>query len=98
MSSRLECGRKPHVRRAAVCVVLCLGFFFALTGGLAAQAPPAAPSTSTFTFTNVDLEFLEKSNELDRNMDERGLVYSDPALTEYVTALGDDLLPPGPDP
>jgi beta-barrel assembly-enhancing protease len=46
----------------------------------------------------VDLELLENANQIDQLLNDRGEVYADAQLTEYVTALGDDLLPPGPDP
>jgi predicted Zn-dependent protease len=77
---------------------LGLALLLILVKGATAQQPSAPAPPPAFKFTDVDLELLEKSNELDRYMDEKGMVYSDPALTEYVTALGDDLLPPGPDP
>ncbi len=83
-----------HLRWSALGLAVILMF----VKGAAAQQPPAPPPPPAFKFTDVDLELLEKSNELDRYMDEKGMVYSDPALTEYITALGDDLLPPGPDP
>jgi beta-barrel assembly-enhancing protease len=83
-----------HLRWAA------LGFALLLMSvkSAAPQQPPPLASPPAFKFTDVDLELLEKSNQLDRYMDDKGMVYSDPALTEYITALGDDLLPPGPDP
>jgi beta-barrel assembly-enhancing protease len=94
MPSPSECRRRIHLRCAALGLALLLVF----AKSAAAQQPPTPAPPPAFQFTDVDLELLEKSNELDRYMDEKGMVYSDPALTEYVTALGDDLLPPGPDP
>jgi predicted Zn-dependent protease len=82
-----------HLCWAAVGLVLVL---VSVNGAWAQQQPVVPPPA--FKFTDVDLELLEKSNQLDRYMQDKGLVYADPALTEYVTALGDDLLPPGPDP
>jgi beta-barrel assembly-enhancing protease len=77
-----------------------LGFVLLLVSikSVGAQQPPAAPAPPPFTFTGVDLELLAQAKEIDRAIDEEGAVYSDPQLTEYITALGDDLLPPGPDP
>lgn len=83
-----------HLRWTALGFALLLVF----VRSAAAQQPPPLASPPAFKFTDVDLDLLEKSNQLDRYMDEKGMVYSDPALTEYITALGDDLLPPGPDP
>ncbi|MBZ5694249.1 MAG: M48 family metalloprotease [Acidobacteriia bacterium] len=79
------------------CVAPVLAFFVVLSVA-SAQQPPAAPAPPAFTFTKVDLELLEKSNELDRQMADRGLVYEDAQLTEYVSAVGNDVLPHGPDP
>ena len=83
-----------HFRGAALGLAALLVFI----KGATAQQPPALPPPPAFKFTDVDLDLLEKSNELDRYMDEKGMVYADPALAEYITALGDDLQPPGPDP
>jgi beta-barrel assembly-enhancing protease len=83
-----------HFRWAA----LGLAVLLVCIKGAAAQQAPALPPPSAFKFTDVDLDLLEKSNELDKYMDEKGMVYSDQALTEYITALGNDLQPPGPDP
>ncbi len=94
MLSPSECTRRMHLRWAA----LGLAVVLVSVSGAAPQQPPAPAALPAFKFTDVDLELLEKSNELDRYMDEKGMVYGDPALTEYVTALGDDLLPVGPDP
>ena len=94
MASFLKCMRSTHFHWAT----LVLAVFLVCVKGAHAQQPPAPPPPPAFKFTDVDLDLLEKSNELDKYMDEKGMVYSDPALTEYITALGDDLQPPGPDP
>ena len=94
MPSPSERKRRMHLRWTALGFALLLVF----VRSAAAQQPPPLASPPAFKFTDVDLDLLEKSNQLDRYMDEKGMVYSDPALTEYITALGDDLLPPGPDP
>jgi len=84
-----------HLRWAAVGLALLLVF---MKGAAAQQSSTPLPPPPAFKFTDVDLELLEKSNQLDKNMDEKGMVYTAPALTEYITALGNDLQPPGPDP
>src|SRR6202050_1686769 len=93
MLSPTECTPGMHLCWAAVGLVLVL----VSVNGAWAQKQPVVPPPA-FKFTDVDLELLEKSNQLDRYMQDKGLLYADPALTVYVTALGDDLLPPGPDP
>jgi beta-barrel assembly-enhancing protease len=65
---------------------ICLGTASAPT---AARADDAQP----FAFTRVDLELLQKSNESDRQMEQRGLLYPDAELAEYVSAIGHDVLP-----
>jgi len=61
------------------------------------QSGPASPARS-FTFTQIDIELLEKCNQLDKLMEDRGMLYPDAALTEYVSAVGNDVLPPGANP
>ena len=98
MQTRSGRGRSSPIRRAT----LGLTLFIACTGIGAQQTteptPTPAHGSATFKFTDVDLELLDKSNQLDRHLNDRGLVYDDPKLTEYITALGNDLLPPGDEP
>jgi beta-barrel assembly-enhancing protease len=86
--------RGPLLSRVLASVVL----LFVCAAAAQAQQEPATPPPSEFKFTNVDLELLEKSNELDKYMEDKGYVYTDAELTEYITALGDDVLPPGDSP
>src|SRR5712692_6681551 len=80
-------------------VALGVSLFLVCQGRASArQLPPATPPSPPFTFTSVDLELLQKSNELDQQIEERGMLYSDKQLTEYVSAVGNDVLPHGPDP
>jgi len=79
-------------------IVVPAAFLFAFAGIASTQEPHTASSPPPFTFTQVDLELLEKSNELDRQIAHRGLIYDDSGLTDYLTAVGGDVLPPGPDP
>jgi Zn-dependent protease with chaperone function len=77
-----------------------LGFSLIVSCGMiAAQQPSAAPSSPLFTFTSVDLDLLHQTNEIDQRIDSQGSLYADPKLTEYVAAVGSDLLPQDlPDP
>jgi predicted Zn-dependent protease len=84
---------------------LALGIvlLFACRGSASAQqqAPAASSSASSppFAFTNVDLELLQQTKDLDQQMEEHGGLYNDAPLTEYVSAVGNDVLPQGlPDP
>jgi predicted Zn-dependent protease len=79
-------------------IALGLALLLVSVKSVGAQQPPNAPAPPPFTFTSVDLDLLEQANEIDRSINDEGVVHSDPQLTEYITALGDDLLPPGPDP
>jgi predicted Zn-dependent protease len=68
-------------------------------GTVAAQQPPAAPSSPPFAFTNVDLDLLHQTNAIDQQIDSEGSLYADSKLTDYVSAVGNDVLPQGlPDP
>lgn len=72
----------------------------ATTAGDKTQSQESIPGSpvETFKFTKVDLELLDKANLLDRDMQEKGMVYMEPELTEYVSAVGNDVLPTGPAP
>lgn len=59
---------------------------------------PAAPQNAPFTFTKIDKELLEKSNQLDRYLEEKGLVFSDSETTDYVNLVGRAIRPAGPPP
>jgi len=60
-----------------------------------AQQP--SPEPKDFSFTQVDLELLDKSNQLDKQFQEKGLVYYDPDTTKYITKVGQAVLPGGPE-
>jgi predicted Zn-dependent protease len=57
-----------------------------------------APASPPFTFTKVDTELLEQSNWADREFQDKGRVYDDRETTEYVTAVGQAVLPEGTKP
>jgi beta-barrel assembly-enhancing protease len=112
MPSRPESRRRIEFRCAALELALLSVFALTFAGSGMAQQTAAPPATvpqagaplpplaapPPFTFTGVDLELLEKANEIDQTLNDHGAVYEDAKLSEYVTALGDDLLPPGPEP
>jgi predicted Zn-dependent protease len=60
-----------------------------------AQQPSSAPTS--FSFSPVDLELLDKSNQLDKQFQEKGLVYNDPETTKYIAKVGRAVLPAGPE-
>jgi predicted Zn-dependent protease len=68
-----------------VCALLCASAF----------AQSAGRSPNSFGFTQVDLDFLTYCNQLDQQFEDHHLVYDDPELTKYVTAVGTKVLPPG---
>ena len=60
-------------------------------------AQQSSPEPNSFSFTRVDLDLLEKSNQLDRQFQEKGLVYNDLETTRYITKVGQAVLPGGPE-
>jgi beta-barrel assembly-enhancing protease len=58
-------------------------------------AAPAAENTNAFTFTKIDLEFLDQAGLLDKKLEREGLVYHDQALNSYVAQVGLAMLPAG---
>jgi predicted Zn-dependent protease len=78
-------------------VILALGvsLFFPFLSH--AQQEPAQ-ERPPFTFTKIDSELLEKCNQLDRQFQDKGLVYNDRETTKYVTTVGQAVLPDGPEP
>src|SRR5580693_1318942 len=77
---------------------LALAAILVCPGIASSQQPGTASPARSFTFTQIDIELLEKSNQLDKLMEDRGMLYPDAALTEYVSAVGNDALPPGATP
>jgi predicted Zn-dependent protease len=59
----------------------------------AAQQSAAGPHE--FSFTQPDVELLDKSNQLDKQFEEKGLVYNDSDTTKYLTRVGRSVLPRG---
>ncbi len=56
----------------------------------------ASTVSSSFSFTQVDLDLLKKSDQLDKQFQERGLVFDDGETTRYLTKVGQAVLPQGP--
>ena len=61
-------------------------------------AQQSSPEPNSFSFTQVDSELLDKSNQLDRQFQEKGLVYNDLDTTKYITKVGQAVLPAGSEP
>lgn len=59
------------------------------------HAQQSATESKGFTFTQVDLDMLDKSNQLDRALQEKGLVFDDIDTAKYVTKVGETVLPKG---
>jgi predicted Zn-dependent protease len=59
------------------------------------QTPPEKPP---FAFTKIDSEMLEKCNQLDKQFQDKGLVFNDRETTKYLTTVGQAVLPDGPAP
>lgn len=72
-----------------------LAAIFLAAGLCQGQAPSSDPSR--FSFTKVDLDLLDKSNQLDRQFQEKGMVYSDSETTKYLTRVGRAVLPDSPE-
>jgi len=76
----------PQARlRVMTVMLLCVGF----TGLAAAQTRP-----EPFRFGEVDMEFLDQINQLDKRFEDQGLVYREPELNGYVDRVGRSLLKP----
>ena len=70
-------------------------FFVLLLTASVCRAQQSAPERKEFSFTSVDLELLDKSNQLDKQFQEKGLVYNDPDTAKYLTKVGQAVLPKG---
>jgi predicted Zn-dependent protease len=66
------------------------GTLFPVAG--CAQPQTAAP----FRFTQIDLKLLEDSNAVDRQLENRGLIYSNPVLERHLADIAKPLLPKDP--
>jgi predicted Zn-dependent protease len=58
----------------------------------------SSPESKDFTFTAVDLKLLDQSNQLDKQFQEKGLVYNDPDTAKYIAKVGEAVLPREPAP
>jgi predicted Zn-dependent protease len=62
----------------------------------AALLPAQGQSPSPFAFNRSDLRLLEECNAIDRQFEDRALVYRDPVLDDYLAGLTKPLLPTAP--
>jgi predicted Zn-dependent protease len=60
-----------------------------LAGLAAAQSP-----TESFRFGDFDLELLDQVKQLEKKFEDRGLIYREPQLNDYVDRVGRSLLKP----
>jgi predicted Zn-dependent protease len=60
---------------------------------LLALALIAAENDKAFTFSKVDLEFLDQADLLSKRLEREGLVYHDDVLNGYVNQVGRSMLP-----
>ena len=63
---------------------------------LSAGSTMAGETPETFKFTKIDLELLEKVNQVDREFERRGLVFNDPDTIAYIGEVGMKVVPEGP--
>src|SRR5690348_1094584 len=56
----------------------------------------AQSSGNPFVFTKVDLDLLEKANQVDRQLEEKGLIFDQPETNRYLQQTGEKLVPQTP--
>ena len=49
----------------------------------------AQPQPTPFRFGEVDLEFLDQTQQLDKKFEDQGLVYHEPELNAFVNRVGE---------
>jgi predicted Zn-dependent protease len=79
-------------------ISLALGTILLLPFLSNAQEQQAPPERPPFTFSKIDTDLLEKSNQMNREFQDKGLVYNDKETTKYVSTVGQAVLPDGPEP
>src|SRR5947207_6232114 len=75
---------------------LRLAIFVLAVFCLSAGRAVAAETPETFKFTKIDLELLEKVNQVDREFERRGLVFNDPDTVTYIEEIGKKMVPESP--
>ena len=56
----------------------------------------AQSAGNTFVFTKVDLDLLEKANQVDQQLEEKGVVFDQPETNRYLQQVGEKLVPQTP--
>src|ERR1051326_5711424 len=56
----------------------------------------AQEQQSPFKFTKIDLELLERSNQVDQEFDRKGLIFNDPDAAAYLEEIGKKVAPEAP--
>ena len=75
---------------AMVCALAVVSLALS-TGIVRAQDAPA--TTANFKFTKIDMELLERSNQVDQEFDRKGLVFNDPDAAAYIEEIGKKVAP-----
>ncbi|GIW42221.1 MAG: hypothetical protein KatS3mg076_2798 [Candidatus Binatia bacterium] len=78
------------VRVAAVPVAFAL----VLASCASTRVPPLTQAGTQYGMEEDEQKLIRRSDELERELAEKGLVYDDPALLEYLDAVGQKLVPP----
>src|SRR5947207_1265164 len=90
----LECAMLATLSVSAM--RLRLAIFVLAVFCLSAGRAVAGETPETFKFTKIDLELLEKVNQVDREFERRGLVFNDPDTVTYIEEIGKKMVPEGP--
>jgi len=53
-----------------------------------------SPAAANFKFTKVDLDFLKQIDAFDKYMEDKGWVYDDPVVNNYIERVGLSVVPP----
>ena len=73
-------------------LAICVLALVSLSQGFAMAQETPGP----FKFTKIDLELLTRVNQVDEELDRKGLVFDDPAATAYIEEIGKKVIPEAP--